>query len=480
MRCINFARILRVIPVLAALGAPAAVLAEAPPSVEEVILRAKPAIVLVTARMEADATVDCGTGRVGVKPAPYVETGTAWFVDGRGDLLTNAHVVDPAHRPLPWVTQELRKNAVEQACIDPVLARQQVMRGQRPELEERIRRRVDASRVALTYRPKITVLLSNGAILAARIVKFSAPLYLTAAGNPAHGSGRDLALLRVPDGVYPALRPAGVDPQLGEPLHILGFPGIVLNNALLNRTRTLEASVTTGTISGFDQDALGQNVIETDAPAAPGNSGGPAIRHDGSVAGVLTSVSLSPTSDNLIQGFNFLIPARDIVTFLEGTEVATPGESRFTPVWEAGIRDFFDGRFQSAAAHLAQADGLLPGLVDVSRLRAEARYKLAHPPPRAFPWAAVAVALLLIGSAGYGVIWYRQWQRNRFRIMPSEVIRLLDEGANPLLLDVRKESAHLTNPLMIPGAIYIEPGALERGDARLEVDPDRIVVAYCA
>ena len=35
----------------------------------------------------------CGRAPVTVRPAPFVETGTGWFVDGRGYLVTNAHVV---------------------------------------------------------------------------------------------------------------------------------------------------------------------------------------------------------------------------------------------------------------------------------------------------------------------------------------------------------------------------------------------------
>jgi S1-C subfamily serine protease len=38
--------------------------------------------------------MDCGQGPVTVTPAPFVETGTGWFIDGRGYLITNAHV-DP-------------------------------------------------------------------------------------------------------------------------------------------------------------------------------------------------------------------------------------------------------------------------------------------------------------------------------------------------------------------------------------------------
>src|SRR5262245_66632531 len=84
-------------------------------SVQEAILRAKPAVALITASVGAEVTMDCGQGPVTVTPAPFVETGTGWFIDGRGYLITNAHVVDPVHRQPPWVTQQLKKKAIAQA-----------------------------------------------------------------------------------------------------------------------------------------------------------------------------------------------------------------------------------------------------------------------------------------------------------------------------------------------------------------------------
>src|SRR5436853_4602840 len=116
-------------------------------SVQEAILRAKPAVARITAEIQADVTMNCGQGLVTVSPAPFVETGTGWFVDGRGFLVTNAHVVDPAHRLPPWVTHELKKKAIDQACVEPALRAQGLMRGQRPDLEDQIRR--DASARAL-------------------------------------------------------------------------------------------------------------------------------------------------------------------------------------------------------------------------------------------------------------------------------------------------------------------------------------------
>src|SRR5207247_7360978 len=120
---------------------------------------------------------------------------------------------------------------------------------------------------------------------------------------------------------------------------VLGFPVVVLSGELLNKSARLEASVTTGTISGFKQDAIGQDVIQTDASAAHGNSGSPAVGSRGTVVGVLSFVSLFGTAASLVQGFNFLIPAHDISEFLQGTEVTGPGDSRFNLIWAAGLED---------------------------------------------------------------------------------------------------------------------------------------------
>src|SRR3989454_2588659 len=102
-------------------------------SVQEAILRAKPATALITARVDAEVTMNCGQGPVTVRPSPFVETGTGWFVDGRGWIVTNAHVVDPAHRLPPWVVHELKKKAIDQGCVEPTLRARSLMPGQRPE-----------------------------------------------------------------------------------------------------------------------------------------------------------------------------------------------------------------------------------------------------------------------------------------------------------------------------------------------------------
>src|SRR5947199_3471944 len=225
--------------------------AAAPCGIQEAILRAKPGVALVTAEIRADVTMNCGHGPVEVSPAPFVETGTGWFVDGRGFLITNAHVVDPAHRLPPWVTHELKKKAVDQACVEPQLKKRGIIQGQRPDIEERLRLASGALASAkLETQSQITVMLSNGVKLKAEVQKFSPPPSVDSTGKATPDSGRDLALLRVPEGIYPAIGLTTREVQIGDPVHILGFPGLLFSHELLNQNVTLEASATNGAVSG--------------------------------------------------------------------------------------------------------------------------------------------------------------------------------------------------------------------------------------
>lgn len=450
-------------------------------TIQEAILRAKPAVALITARVDAEVTMNCGQGPVTVKPAPFVETGTGWFVDGRGWLITNAHVVDPAHRLPPWVTHELKKKAVDQACVEPALRAQGLMRGQRPDLEDRIRRDVtDRALSGATFvpEPEITVMLSNGTSLKAEVRKFSPPLLLDTTGRPVADSGRDLALLKVPDGVYPALSISPRDAKIGDPVHILGFPGVVLSHELLSQRASLEASVTNGAVSGYKQDAIGQDVIQTDAPAAHGNSGGPAIGDDATVVGVMTFVSLSPGGGSIVQGFNFLIPSRDVLKFLDGTGV-TPGRSAFNDAWVAGLDALFSERYQTAAARIAEANRLVPNLADVKRALAEAEDKVKNPPPRPFPWAWATLAVTLVSVGAYGAMGARRWWKNRFRVQPAQVIGFIENGLSPVLLDVRTSTDYETSPLKLPGAVRLDPADVEAGRFALDADRNQLIITYC-
>jgi rhodanese-related sulfurtransferase len=426
--------------------------------------------------------MNCGRGTVTVRPRPFVETGTGWFVDGRGYLITNGHVIDPAHRLPAWVTHELKKNAIDQACVDPVLRAQGLAPGQRPDIEDAIRRDASARAMAtaqVSPQPQLSILLSSGLSLKAEVVKFSPPPGFDANGKPVADFGRDLALLRVKEGVYPAIDLSDRDTKIGDPVHIIGFPGVVLSHELLNRSATLDPSVTNGAVSGFKQDAIGQDIIQTDAAAAHGNSGGPAVGDDARLLGVMDFTTLSPQGGAIVQGFNFLIPARDVRKFLEGTPVK-PGQSKFNDVWRAGLDALFAERYSTAVTRIREANALLPDLADVKRTLAEAERKMKNPPPRPFPWAWATLGVTLLSVGVYGGMFGRRWWKNRYRIQPAQVIAAIESGRNPVLVDVRTKTDFETSPLRLPGAVRLEPDDVLAGKPEAEpaAEREQLVVTY--
>ncbi|MGH7333168.1 MAG: cyclic nucleotide-binding domain-containing protein [Candidatus Rokuibacteriota bacterium] len=450
-------------------------------TIQEAFLRAKPAVALITASVGAEVTMDCGQGPVTVSPAPFVETGTGWFIDGRGFLITNAHVVDPVYRLPPWVTHELKKKAIEQACVDPALKAQRLMRGERPDVEEKIRRQASERGLAtakLKPIPQLTVLLSSGTGLNAKVRKFSAPLLLDSANRPTPDSGRDLALLQVKEGTYPALALASREPKIGDPVHILGFPGVVLSHELLNESATVEATVTNGAVSSIKEDAIGQDLVQTDASAAHGTSGGPAITDDATVLGVLTFVSLSPQGGSLIQGYNFLIPARDVRKFLQGTDIVPGRDTGFNAAWAAGLSALFAEHYSQAVTKLTEANKLLPNLPDVKRQLADAERLLKNPPPRPFPWIWVALGVTVVSVGVYGAMLGQRWWKNRYRILPTQVIGLIEAGKSPALIDVRTKGDYETSPLKLPRALRLSPEEVDAERVDLTAEKTQILVAY--
>lgn len=93
---------------------------------------------------------------------------------------------------------------------------------------------------------------------------------------------------------------------------------------------------------------------------------------------------------------------------------------------------------------------------------------------------AFGVALVLFGA----YVGYKWWERTRFyktlrmaRISVAELRRLIQNGSQPLIIDVRSTSARDLEPRWIPGAVHI---SLPDVDARLKDLPrERDIILYC-
>ena len=115
----------------------------------------------------------------------------------------------------------------------------------------------------------------------------------------------DLAVLqaqKIPDDLIAATMRSTADLQPGDKVVAVGFPfGI-------------GPSVSAGVVSGLrrsfrspeGKQELG-NLIQFDAAANPGNSGGPLVNMDGEVLGIVTAI-LNPTQQRTFIGIGFAVP----------------------------------------------------------------------------------------------------------------------------------------------------------------------------
>jgi hypothetical protein len=442
-------------------------------SLQEMLLRAKQAVAVVVAEVGGRVRLRCAGSDKTITPTPYRESGTGFLVSPRGWVVTNAHVVFVAHDPpRRWLSSHLVEKAFRAECLSQALASRGLAPGERPGVEDALVREAVAGTPLdqVTLEPGVSVVLQNGIRLAARIAKYNPPL----AGEAM--SGRDLALLRVSATDMPTLALGdSARLKIGDKLSVIGFPGVVMSHELLNASAKVQASVTHGAVSGFKQDRTNQPVIQTDAAAEAGTSGGPVVDAAGLVIGVMTAVTQG--EGGTVQGFNFVIPVAGLRDFLGGTTVALDEPSRFNIAWNAGLSAFFAGHYSRAAPAFAEANRLVPEMPDVQRITAENAARVKTQP--LLPWGRVGAGLVVASLAGYAVLFGVRWRRNRFRISPSEVARLLEGTDPPAILDVRETTAYERSPVRVPRSVRMSVQDISDGARALEIDRARMVVAYC-
>ncbi|HJT22432.1 MAG TPA: DedA family protein/thiosulfate sulfurtransferase GlpE [Nitrospira sp.] len=98
-------------------------------------------------------------------------------------------------------------------------------------------------------------------------------------------------------------------------------------------------------------------------------------------------------------------------------------------------------------------------------------------------FGTTAVTALAAGLALY--LAYKYLHRQRLlrelrvaRITPEELKQLMDEGQDPVILDLRKSLDHAADPYTIPGALRISAEELEH--RHREIPRDREIILFCA
>ena len=348
--------------------------------------RVLPAVVGILTEVSAEVTIRCGKNETyTVMPAPERENASGFIIHPDGWIATNGHVVKPVYEDDVAYVLNFLKAAAKEAC-GPSLAKLPAQ--QRKALLEAIvhdpenRRGVKLTKRLDVYLPKVlSPGMSHQAPLPAVVKAYSPPIdprRVPKDGSPPNPPMLDAAIIKVEATDLPVvpLAPNVEQLFLGQRLVIIGYPGMVLWDDFLSRRSRAEASVTFGRLSSFKLDINDRTLLQTDAPITWGNSGGPVFDVNGEVVGIATFISTSLEGDQVIQGFNFLIPIDTIQALAKDIGLTPKAESAFMAEWDQALNAGVAGRLREALEHVDAADKIVPGLIDVWRTRERIRKRL--------------------------------------------------------------------------------------------------------
>jgi S1-C subfamily serine protease/rhodanese-related sulfurtransferase len=484
---------------LALAGATPATAAAEPGGTAQAVLKAKPAVVLVRTETSASVRLACPRSAPRrVVPAPQRAHGSGYLLSPDGYVATNGHVVEPYQRDDDReLRQDFIRQAVEEACLEPGLPAER-----RAAALKQLYPAVAAG-AAVELTKTLTVVLANREQFEAEVRAYSpAPGGSRGRVSSASGelmqAGKDVAILKIEGRNLPILRQADSDRvRVGDPIAILGFPAVVMQHSFLDQRTALEVSATSGVVSSLKRDASGTPLIQTDAAASWGNSGGPAVNARGEVVGMMTFVSLTEDQTQAVQGFNFLVPSNVVKTFARaaGAPVDEAPAGPFTAVWDEALDRMARRDAAGALARLDAANRLVPNLPDVQRLQTEAQLLLLQADSR--PGRALAGGVAVAGLAMAGGAWVLLRRRRRSRSAPAsprpgryaapppapvrlpvaDVARALAERLPLTLVDVRAADSRARSGVQARGAVWAD--AEHVVPACADQAQDHAILLYC-
>ena len=230
-------------------------------------------------------------------------SGTGFFIDSHGTIITNRHVVEVDEAQLHILQQEARRvnEYLENERGNLALIHKRI-----PSIQDKAYKRQVIKNTELREREyknnkeryqelqeRLQVMEESDFARDGKVILIDGSEYQvsTLQISPEH----DLAMLSVYVYNSPFIKPAakGEWPAQGQKVFTIGSPV------------GLRHTVTSGVISGY-RSYEGKEYVQIDAPINPGNSGGPLITPEGKLLGVNTMIIRNT------QGIGFAIPFKTV------------------------------------------------------------------------------------------------------------------------------------------------------------------------
>lgn len=469
----------------------------------ELFLKLKPAVVIIVTEVSGVVRLTCpNRSSQWVTPPPRQSHGSGFLVNPDGYIITNGHVVQPYYEE---DDQEVReafvRQSIQQACLESGVSDERKQAAAR-QLSPRV-----APTAAVELKKTLTVILPNREKFVGEVKAYSPALaerpgkQVPPGGDHPTESGKDVAVLKIDASNLPTIALGDSEQvQVGQPIHIFGFPGVVMYHDLLDKRSAVEVSVTSGLVSSLKADARGSPVIQTDAAASWGSSGGPAVNERGEVVGMLTFISLTPDESQAVQGFNFLVPVNTVKEFARAARVPLDKASPFNIVWHEAVDRYTRSDWAGAQSRLDAANRLLPNLPDVQRLQTDVQLRLLQPSPpsRSLLVGSVAISALFMAASAWVLVRRRRRpvliagpQKPEpasevpaativplpLRLPASDLARALLRREDLVVVDVRTPTSYGSSAVQAKGALRANPDEILRVCAALAHHQG--IVLYC-
>jgi len=323
---------------------------------EKRTMELNPAVVKVSVKYNVSGTFLVGSETIQFGPETVGTFGTGFIYRPDGYIITNGHVVADA---------QLKDVAAQNALRDKIrtvilqnLVIPETRKRNGPSLSGTIPEMMAAVGLKAYYStPTLIVALANGREYRADTKEYSDSIDM---------GGKDVAIIKIAANNLPTVKLGDSSSvHIQEPITVIGYPGAASNNSLsiLSEQSNMIPSVTNGHVSAVKTLVGQESVIQSDAVAGHGNSGGPAFNDANQVIGITTFGSQEES------GFNFFVPINTAMEYVN-TAGAKPESGIFNRLWADALDTYDSGHCQAAKPKLQSVLNIMPGEPDALRLMA--------------------------------------------------------------------------------------------------------------
>ena len=366
------------------------------------LFKAKPAVVHIACSVQAEVSGQEGKWQGNVGGG----TGSGFVINPNGYIVTNGHVVADAHESNEDLMNLRAKASYILNVVVPKFEAEKktkLSENQKKDFLDKVYPKYQGLPVLL--KRNISVILSNAKVFPAEVKEYSPPIsgepgeYIQTIAdiNIKQKTGKDVSILKIEARNLPTAELGDSDAvTIGETVHVIGYPGAAQINIISQESRLVEQTISTGTITAGKRDVKGTPVIQTDASASKGNSGGPCINTKGQVIGIL-SYGYGEAGT-----FNWLVPINTAKEFIQAAGVDARQRSLFDTEWEKALRSFEAKQLKAAEESAKNVLIYMPEQPDATRLLLRIKEIVptaVEPTPKPTNWNTIILVAVAIGLA---------------------------------------------------------------------------------